>query len=85
MNVKGRYIGESIRLISDILESSTKYNIPGYVFTVDLEKAFDSIDHTFLFALLEKFGIGENFIILFNQLKCKDLNLEAIFFFGKRR
>ena len=49
--VKGRYIGESIRLISDFLESTTKYNIPGYVLTVDLEKAFDSIDHTFSFCM----------------------------------
>ena len=60
--VKGRYIGESIRLISDILDSSVKYNIPGYILTVDLEKAFDSIDHVFLIAVLKKFGFGENFI-----------------------
>ena len=56
--VKGRYIGESIRLISDILDSSVKYNIPGYILTVDLEKAFDSIDHVFLIAVLKKFGFG---------------------------
>ena len=60
--VKGRYIGESIRLICDILDSSMKYNIPGYILTVDLEKAFDSIDHVFLIAVLKKFGFGENFI-----------------------
>ena len=60
--VKGRFIGESIRLISDILDTSKKYNIPGYMLTVDLQKAFDSIDHTFLLACLEKFGFGKNFI-----------------------
>ena len=60
--VKGRYIGESIRLISDILDVSSRYNIPGYILTVDLQKAFDSIDHTFLLACLEKFGFGHNFI-----------------------
>ena len=60
--VKGRYIGESIRLISDVLELSEKYNVPGYILTVDLEKAFDSIDHTFLMAVLKKFGFGENFL-----------------------
>ena len=60
--VKGRYIGESIRLISDVLELSEKYNVPGYILTVDLEKAFDSIDHTFLMAVLTKFGFGENFL-----------------------
>ena len=60
--VKGRYIGESIRLISDILDISSKLNIPGYMLTVDLQKAFDSIDHVFLVACLEKFGFGKNFI-----------------------
>ena len=60
--VKGRYIGESIRLISDILDISHKYSIPGYMLTVDLQKAFDSIDHVFLLACLAKFGFGENFI-----------------------
>ena len=48
-------------LISDILETSKKYNIPGYILTVDLEKAFDSIDPTFLHSCLEKLGFGENF------------------------
>ena len=60
--VKGRYIGESIRLISDILDISKKFNVSGYILTVDLQKAFDSIDHTFLLACLEKFGFGNNFI-----------------------
>ena len=58
--VKG--IGKSIRLISDILESSKILNVPGFMLTVDLQKAFDSIDHEFLLACLEKFGFGSNFI-----------------------
>ena len=60
--MKGRYIGESIRLISDILDICNKLNIPGYMLTVDLQKAFDSIDHVFLVACLEKFGFGNNFV-----------------------
>ena len=60
--VKGRYIGESIRLISDILDTSKLLNVSGYLLTVDLQKAFDSIDHIFLLACLEKFGFGTNFI-----------------------
>ena len=49
-------------MISDILDTSKKYNISGYMLTVDLQKAFDSIDHVFLLACLEKFGFGNNFI-----------------------
>ena len=60
--VKGRYIGEGIRLISDVLDTTKSLNLPGYMLTVDLEKAFDSIDHVFLLACLRKFGFGENFI-----------------------
>ena len=60
--VKGRFIGESTRLISDILEITDIYDIEGYILTADIEKAFDSMDHTFLLASLKKFGFGQYFI-----------------------
>jgi len=34
----------------------------GFLFTIDIEKAFDSVDHTFLFAILEKQGFDPEFI-----------------------
>ena len=37
-------------------------DIPGYLVTMDIEKAFDSLDHDFLLFALKKFGFGENFI-----------------------
>ena len=60
--VNGRFIGESTRLISDILEVSDKFNVGGYLLTADIEKAFDSMDHQFLIAALTKFGFGTSFI-----------------------
>ena len=30
--------------------------------TIDIEKTFDSLDHTFLISTLEKFGFGKTFI-----------------------
>ena len=30
---------------------------------MDIEKAFDSLDHNFLISTLEKYGFGQNFII----------------------
>ena len=34
----------------------------GFLFTIDIEKAFDSVNHTFLFAILEKQGFNPEFI-----------------------
>ena len=60
--VKGRYIGESIPLISDILEYTEENGISGILFSADFEKAFESIEHMVLFAALTLFGFGPQFI-----------------------
>ena len=59
---KGRYIGESIRLVTDILEYTAEHEDVGILFSADFEKAFDSIEHTFIFATLESFGFGPQII-----------------------
>ena len=45
--------------------------VKGYLVTLDIQKAFDSFDHTFLISALEKFGFGKTFIdwikIFFND------------------
>ena len=60
--VKNRCISESGRLISDVIEMCDILDISGYLVTMDIEKAFDSLDHDFLLFVLKKFGFGENFI-----------------------
>ena len=57
------HIGESRRLISDIIEITEIGNVEGFLVTMDIEKAFDSLDHNFLISTLEKYGFGQNFII----------------------
>ena len=42
--VRGRFIGESIRMISDIMSFTKAKNIPGLAVFLDFEKAFDSIE-----------------------------------------
>ena len=60
--VQNRYIDEAGRLISDILDISDKLSIDGYLVTVNIKNAFDSLDHRFLLVVLQKFGFGNNFI-----------------------
>ena len=45
--VKGRYIDESIRLVSDILDFTEESSVGGILFSANFEKAFDFIGHPF--------------------------------------
>ena len=60
--VKNRFIRGSGRLISAIIEISDWLNIERVLVTMDIEKAFDSLDHCFLSPVLRKFGFGKNLI-----------------------
>ena len=60
--VRDKYIGESICLIMDLLAYTEENSIRGILFSADFEKAFDSIEHSFIFATLKSFGFGTQFI-----------------------
>ena len=44
---------------------------------MDIEKAFDSLDHSFLISVLKKFGFGKNFItwmeVLLNNIHVSEM------------
>ena len=52
--VKNRCISERGRLISDVIEMCDILDIPGYLVTMDNEKALDSSDQDFLLSVLVK-------------------------------
>ena len=58
--VKGRFIGESIRLITDTMHFTKEKNIPGVAVFLDFEKAFDSIEWNFIHKCLETFNFGSD-------------------------
>ena len=71
--VKDRFIGESGRLIDDVINVCDIKKIEGYLLTIDFEKAFDALNHKFLVAALKKYGFGEDFIDKYftkNQESC---------------
>ena len=57
-----RCISESGRLISNLLDVTKVFNTKSYSVTIDMDKVFDSLNHSLLLTTLEKFGFGTNFI-----------------------
>ena len=58
----GRYIGENIRKIYDVLQYSEQERVPGLLLSIDFEKAFDSIAWSFLKKALNFFNFGPGMI-----------------------
>ena len=58
--VKGRFIGEGLRLIDDLFEYTHSNSIPGLLLTVDFEKAFDSVEWSYIDFTLDAFNFGSS-------------------------
>ena len=59
--IKGRYIGENITLISDLIDYTKQKNIPGIAIFLDFRKAFDSVEWDYIAKVLDVFKFGEDF------------------------
>ena len=42
--IKHRYIGQTVRLIFDIMDFTVEENIPGLLIFIDFQKAFDTLE-----------------------------------------
>ena len=58
--IKGKYIGQNVRLINDILEQTTNQNIPGIPLQLDFKKAFDTMEWKFIQKTLALFNFGDS-------------------------
>ena len=57
--MKGRYIGNNIRLLYDILLYTEKEQVPGLLFMIDLEKAFDNVSWSSIQKALDRFNFTQ--------------------------
>ena len=56
--VKGRYMGQNIRLVNDILEQTKLESIPGILLQLDFCKAFDTIEWSFIYKVIALLNFG---------------------------
>ena len=52
--VKNRFISESGKVISGILEIASTFALEGFLVTVDIKQLFDSVNYCFLLQILRK-------------------------------
>ncbi|KAJ3583613.1 hypothetical protein NHX12_016372 [Muraenolepis orangiensis] len=71
--VPGRSMVDNVHLIRDVLEVSSSLGINTGLISLDQEKAFDRVEHSFLWKVMEKFGFSAGFIakikVLYNKIE----------------
>ena len=58
--ISNRYLGDTIRLIYDLIYYLNQKGLPGLLLCPDFEKAFDTLDWQFIFKVLKAFGFGND-------------------------
>ena len=76
--IKGRYIGENIRLIDDLMEQTKIEKSFGLLLALDFHKAFDTLEWPLLQYMLRMFNFGESLRrwvgIFYNNIESTILN-----------
>jgi exonuclease III len=72
--LKGRYIGQNIRILQDVSFFTKNEKLPGILLSIDFEKAFDSLNWNFLYKTLFHLNFGHNFV---NYVKTMYNNIES--------
>jgi exonuclease III len=71
--IPGRSVHDNLRMFEFYKNYCNRYNVDAILMSLDAKKAFDSVDHRYMFATLRKYGFSENFIevvkLLYNDIK----------------
>ena len=60
--VKGRFIGQNIRIVEDIIYYASRNQSDSIIALLDFCKAFDSIEWAFTYEVLAKFNVCHDYI-----------------------
>jgi len=66
--IKGRFIGENVRLIQDAMFHTKQEEKPGIAIFLDFRKAFDTVEWDYLKAALQRFNFGRDILNWFDVI-----------------
>ena len=69
--VKGRLLQDNIHSIGQAITYAVKNKRAAQIFSIDFKKAFDSLEHSYLWEVLRSMNIGETFIGMVKTLYCR--------------
>ena len=72
--IKGRYIGQNVRLLNNLMEYTEVNKLPGILLFIDFRKAFDTLEWKFIHNTLAVFNFGSNIRKWISTLYC---NIES--------
>lgn len=58
--IKGRFIGENIRLVIDVIQQAKLRNQTGLLVLCDMQKAYDSLNWKYMKKVIRRYGFGPN-------------------------
>ena len=60
--IRGRYIGENIRTIADVIQYCKEDDLEGIMMALDFRNAYNTVEYSFLYTTLRKFNFGVDFM-----------------------
>jgi len=78
--MSNRHISSNIRLVLDLLDYSDNINSDAMIVFLDFYKAFDTVEHYFLFKALQIFDFGQKMISIVKMLY-KNIDISVILYY----
>ena len=76
--IRGRQISDTLRKVLDVVEHYEETNQSGVLISIDFMKAFDKVEYSAMYKILEWFGYRENLIgwikLLFTDFRLSTIN-----------